>query len=309
VAIIVIVAFSPRASMAFSVHRLSEAGAGEVVGLDCAKPLDAETLAALNRVMLEYPVTVIRDQSLTAAQQAAFSRQLGPLEPQNRKTYCHPDDPDILILSNEVRPDGTAIGIVDAGDFWHSDSSHLPEPCRATVLYAVRNPRSGGDTEFCNMYQVYDALPADLKRAVEGRWAFHHISKLKNPRVSVSAARKDAAAYYRQQEKENDPIRQPMVRTHPETGRQALYVSPRFTIGIADMPDADAQALLDRLFDFMLEPRFRYRHCWRDGDLAIWDNRCLVHQACGGYALPDIRRMHRTTIRGDRPFYRPAAVA
>src|SRR5215208_477629 len=142
----------------FSVDMLSDAGAGEIAGLDCSRPLDAETLAALNRTMLDYPVTVIRNQSLTAKQQVAFSRQLGPLETQDRKTYCHPDDPDILILSNEIKPDGTAVGVVDAGDFWHSDSSHLPEPCRSTVLYAVRNPTTGGDTEYCNMYQVYDAL-------------------------------------------------------------------------------------------------------------------------------------------------------
>jgi taurine dioxygenase len=171
----------------------------------------------------------------------------------------------------------------------------------------VRNPRTGGDTEFCNMYQVYDALGDDLKRQVEGRYGIHHISKLKNPRVTVSAGRSDAAAYYRQRERETEPVLQPMVRTHPETGRQALYVSPRFTIGIADMAEAEAQQLLDRLFALMLEPRFHYRHRWRNGDLVIWDNRCLTHQACGGYALPDIRRMHRTTIRGDRPFYRPAA--
>jgi len=257
--------------------------------------------------MLSNPVVAIRAQTLSAQQQAAFSRQLGPLEVQDRKTYCHPDDPDILILSNEVRPDGSAVGIVDAGDFWHSDSSHLEEPCRATVLYAVRNPKSGGDTEFCNMYQVYDALPDDVKRKVEGRDGIHHISKSKNPRVTVSSARADAAAYYKERETATKDVRQPMVRTHPETGRQALYVSPRFTIGIADMPDTEAQPLLDRLFAIMLEPRFHYRHRWRDGDLVIWDNRCLNHRACGGYGLPDIRRMHRTTIRGDKPFYRPAA--
>jgi taurine dioxygenase len=293
--------------MPFAVNQLSDTGAAEVVGLDCSVPLDAQTLAALKQAMLDHPVVAIRDQALTAAQQAAFSRQLGPLETQDRKTYCHPDDPDILILSNEVRPDGTAVGIVDAGDFWHSDSSHLEEPCRATVLYAVRNPKAGGDTEFCNMYQVYDALPADLRRRIEGRDAIHHISKTKNPRVKVSAARTDAVAYYKEREKATKEMRQPMVRTHPETGRQALYVSPRFTIGIADMPDAEAQPLLDQLFAMMLEPRFHYRHRWRDRDLVIWDNRCLNHRACGGYSLPDIRRMHRTTIRGDRPFYRPAA--
>src|ERR1700681_1971484 len=245
--------------MRFAVNKLSDT-AGEVVGLDCSVPLDATTLATLKRAMLDYPVIAIRDQSLSAREQAAFSRQLGPLEHQDRKTYCHPDDDDVLILSNELRPDGSAVGIVDAGDFWHSDSSHLAEPCRATVLYAVRNPKTGGDTEFCNMYQVYEALPDDLRRRVEGRYGIHHISKSKNPRVPISAARTDAAAYYKEREKATAEMRQPMVRTHPESGRQALYVSPRFTIGIADMPDAEAQPLLDRLFEIMLEERFRYRH-------------------------------------------------
>ncbi len=207
--------------MRFTVNRLSDT-AGEVVGLDCATPLDADTLAALKRTMLDFPVVAIRDQTLTAGQQAAFSRQLGPLEAQDRKTYCHPDDQDILILSNEIRPDGSAVGIVDAGDFWHSDSSHLEEPCRATVLYAVRNPKTGGDTEFINMYQVYDALPADLRRRVEGRHGIHHISKTRNRRVAVSAARTDAVAYYKERETATRDMLQPMVRTHPETGRQAL---------------------------------------------------------------------------------------
>ena len=291
----------------FTVQKLSDRGAAEILGLDCARPLAADTLAAFNHTLQDFPVTVIRHQRLTAPQQAAFSRQLGPLEAQDRKTYCHPDDPDVLILSNEVRPDGTAVGIVDAGDFWHSDSSHLPAPCKRTVLYAVRNPATGGDTEFCNMYQVYDALAPDLRREIEGRDGIHHISKLQNPRVTVSPARRDAAAYYKERERATEPVRQPIVRTHPETGRQALYVSPRFTIGIADMPDAQGQILLDRLFALMLEPRFHYRHHWADGDLVVWDNRCLNHQACGGYSLPDIRRMHRTTIAGERPYYRAAA--
>ena len=293
--------------MTFEVNKLSDTGAGEVLRLDCSKPLEADVLSALKRVLLDHPITVIRDQTLTAPQQAAFSRQLGDLEPQDRKTYCHPDAPDVLILSNELRPDGTAVGIVDAGDYWHSDSSHLEEPCRSTVLYAVRNPKTGGDTEFCNMYQVYDALPEAVKRRIAGRYGIHHISKTKNPRVTISAARTDAAAYYKERERATKDMVQPIVRTHPETGRQALYVSPRFTIGIADMPDEEAQPLLDTLFAAMLEPRFHYRHKWRNGDLVIWDNRCLNHLAGGGYSLPDIRRMHRTTIRGDRPFYRPAA--
>jgi taurine dioxygenase len=292
--------------MPFTLTKLSDAGAAEVTGLECSEPLAPADKAALWQAFLANPILCIRDRHLSPAQQAAFVRQYGPLEPQDRSPYTHPDDPDILILSNEIRPDGTAVGIVDAGDFWHSDSSHLPEPCQATILYAVRNPPRGGDTEFCNMYLAYEALPDDLKRAVAGRRAIHHISKTRNPRVTISPDRPGAKEYYEARARETQEILQPLVRTHPETGRQALYISPRFTIGIADMPDAEAQALLDRLFaSFVKERRFQYRHKWKDGDLVIWDNRCLTHRAVGGYGLPDIRRMHRTTLAGDKPFYRP----
>ncbi|MGE5538020.1 MAG: TauD/TfdA dioxygenase family protein [Gemmatimonas sp.] len=292
--------------MSFTVNKLSDAGAAEILGLDCSKPLSSEDKQALWQTFLANPILCVRDQHLTPAQQAAFARQYGPLEAQDRSPYTHPDDRDILILSNEIRPDGTAVGIVDAGDFWHSDSSHLPEPCQTTILYAVKNPSRGGDTEFCNMYQVYDSLPADLKRQIEGRYGIHHVSKTKNPRVTISPDRPGAKEYYEARAQETAEVRQPLVRTHPETGRQALYISPRFTIGIADMPNDQAQALLDRLFaSFVKERRFQYRHTWKDGDLVMWDNRCLVHRAVGGYGLPDIRRMHRTTIVGDKPFYRP----
>ena len=294
--------------MTFVLNKLSDCGVAEIVGLDCAKRLSDQDMAALKQAFRDYPVLAIRGQSLSAAQQGAFSRQFGPLETQDQRTYTHVDDPDVLILSNEIRPDGTAVGIVDAGDFWHSDSSHHEEPCQATILFSVRNPSRGGDTEFCNMYMVYDALPDDLKRAVEGRYAIHHVSKTRNKRVTISPDRPGAKDYYDRRATEVGEVRQPIVRTHPETGRQALFISPRFTIGIDGMDDAEAQPLLDRLFaSYVKERRFQYRHKWQDGDLVMWDNRCLNHRACGGYGLPDIRRMHRTTIVGDRPFYRPAA--
>jgi taurine dioxygenase len=296
--------------MTFTVNKVSDKGAAEIVGLDCSKPLDPAEMEDLKRAFLDNPVLCIRNQDLTATQQAMFSRQFGPLETQDRSKYCHPDDPDVLILSNDRNPDGSAVGIVDAGDFWHSDSSHMEEPCRMTILYAVKNPAKGGDTQYCNMYLVYEALPEDLKRRVEGRYAIHHISKTLNPRVTISEERVDAKDYYKEHEKKTAAVRQPMVRTHPETGRQALYISPRFTIGIDGMPDPEAQPLLDELFRFFVgNRRFEYRHKWRDRDLVMWDNRCLNHQAAGGYAFPDVRRMHRTTVRGDKPFYVPSAKA
>ncbi|HEY4135913.1 MAG TPA: TauD/TfdA family dioxygenase [Alphaproteobacteria bacterium] len=295
--------------MAFTVNALSPAGAAEVVGLDCSRPLAAEDLAALKRAFLAHPILAIRDQSLTPQQQAAFARQLGPLEAQDRSPYTHPDDRDILILSNEIRPDGTAVGIVDAGDFWHSDSSHIPEPCQTTILYAVKNPSRGGDTEFCNMYQVYDSLPEETRRRIAGLHGVHHVSKTKNPRVVVSPDRPGAKDYYEARAKEVPEIAQPLVRTHPETGRQALYVSPRFTIRVAELADEQGQPLLDELFAAMKNRALQYRHKWRDNDLVMWDNRCLTHRATGGYGLPDIRRMHRTTICGDKPFYKPSSNA
>ena len=292
--------------MPFHVNPLSPASA-EITGLDCARPLSSGDLDALRAALVAHPVVCVRGQKLDARRQGDFARQLGPLEPQDRSAYSHPDDSDILILSNDRRPDGSQIGIVDAGDFWHSDSSHIAEPCRYTMLYAVTNPSKGGDTHYIDMRAVYDALPAALKRRIEGREAIHHISKTLNPRVAVSAERAGAAEYYKAREKDRAPVAQPMARTQPESGRPALYVSPRFTIGIAGMDDAEAQPLLDEIFRFMFSnPAWRYTHKWRDGDLVIWDNACLVHMAGGGYEYPDVRRMHRATVAGDKPFFRAA---
>lgn len=291
----------------FEVRPLSAAGAAEIVGLDCSRELGVEEMDAVKAAFVAHPILAIRDQHLTPQQQAAFSGRFGPLEPQLNSQYVHPDDPYVLILSNELRPDGTAVGVVDAGDFLHSDSSWSPEPVKATILYSVKNPSRGGDTEFCNMYLVYDALPDELRRAVEGRNAIHHVSKAKNPRVAISTSRPGAQEFYERQSRELPEVSQPIVRTHPESGRQALFVSPRFTLRIEGLDQAESDRILDALFEVMKDERFRYRHRWRDGDLVMWDNRCLTHRACGGYVLPDIRRMHRTTVRGDRPFYRPAA--
>lgn len=289
--------------MPFTVRPLSETGAAEVLGLDASLPLVPDDAAALKDTFARYPILAFRDQHLTPPQQAAFSRTFGELENQVLSEHVHPDDPYVLILSNEIRPDGTAVGVVDAGDFMHSDSSHRPEPAMATLLYAVQNPRHGGDTEYRNMYLVYEALPEDLKRRIAGREGIHHVSKAINKRVAISAGRPGAKDFYEAQA-ERAGIAQPMVRTHPVTGRQALFISPRFTVGIAGMEQEAADALLDELFRYVMDRRFGYTHNWRDHDLVMWDNRCLCHRATGGYVLPDIRRMHRTVICGDRAFYR-----
>jgi taurine dioxygenase len=291
----------------FELRPLGSVGAAEVIGIDGSRPLSPETLAAVEAAFREYPILAFRDQRLSPQQQAAFSRQFGELERDERLQFAHPDDADVLILSNALGADGMPIGVVDAGDFWHSDSSHRARPVKSTLLYAVRNPATGGDTEYCNMYMVYDALPDDVRRAISGRTAIHHVSKSRNPRVAISPDRPDAKGFYAEAERTRADVHQPLVRTHPESGRQAVYVSPRFTLGIDDMDTAESEALLAPIFRLMRRPEFQYRHRWRDRDLVMWDNRCLAHRATGGYCLPDVRIMHRTTVCGDEPFYVPAA--
>lgn len=263
---------------------------------------------AIYQAYLDYQVLVIREQAMTVTEQVEFSAWFGNIEEQENSQFSHPDNDKVVILSNEIRPDGTAVGVVDAGDFWHSDSSHHEIPVTATILQSVRNTKEGGDTEFCNMYAAYEALPVWLKEKIAGRLGVHHVSKALNQRVSISEIRPGARELYAEQAKSRKGAMQPLVRTHDETGRRALFVSPRFTIAIDGMEDAEAQPLLDQLFAAITDPArpHHYRHKYCDGDVVIWDNRNVVHRATGGYSLPDIRRMHRTTVAGKvRPFYKP----
>lgn len=286
-----------------------EAGFGaEVTNINLSRFTKSDA-DAIYQAFLDHQVLVIRDQDMTPLEQVKFSEIFGELEWQENAQYAHPDHDKVLILSNEIRPDGTAVGVVDAGDFWHSDSSHHEEPVKITILQSVRNPSRGGDTDFCNMYAVYEALPDEVKEKVAGRYGVHHVSKAVNPRVVISPDRPGAKDFYESQAKKRPKVLQPIVRTHDETGRQALYVSPRFTIGIDGMDDAEAQPLLDRLFAGITDRKrpWHYRHKYRTGDVIMWDNRCLVHRATGGYGLPDIRRMHRTTVVGKKAFFQQPA--
>jgi taurine dioxygenase len=271
----------------------------EILDIDLSA-LSDETFAQVRDAFHAYQVLAIRDQVLTPAAQLAFSRRFGALEDQLNAHYTVPDFPEVLVLSNDVQ-DGKPIGLIDGGDFWHSDSSHRDRPSMATILYAVRNPHVGGDTEFANMYAAYDALPEEMKRRIAGLKGVHAVSKLKNKRVTVSPRRPDGKDFYERQKSLPDQI-WPLVRTHPVTGKKALYVSPRFTIGIEGMAEAQADEILNELFAHQIRSEFVYRHKWRDRDLVMWDNRSVIHQATGGYTYPDVRTMHRTVVAGDRPY-------
>jgi taurine dioxygenase len=289
----------PKREFAMDVRRLGLSMGAEVTGVDLRR-LDDAGFERIREAFLAYQVLVIRDQTLPPEAQLAFSRRFGPLEDQLNAHYTVEGFPEVLVLSNDIK-DGKPVGLIDGGDFWHSDSSHRDKPSMATMLYAVKNPGQGGDTEFANMYAAYETLPEALKRRISELKGVHAVSKLKNKRVTVSARRPDGKDFYERQKSIPDQV-WPLVRTHPETGRKALYLSPRFTIGIEGMVEEQADEILDQLFAHQIRGEFLYRHKWRDRDLVIWDNRCVIHHATGGYCYPDIRTMHRTVIAGDRPF-------
>ena len=271
----------------------------EIVGADLRALADA-AFEQIRDAFLAHHVIAIRDQTLSPADQLEFSRRFGALEDQLNAHYTVPDYPEVLVLSNDFK-DGKPIGLIDGGDFWHSDSSHRPFPSLATILYAVKNPLQGGDTEFANMHAAYEALSPEMKQRIAGLKGIHAVSKLKNKRVTVSPRRPDGKDFYERQKSIPDQV-WPLVRTHPVTGRKTLYVSPRFTIGIEGLSEDESDVILDALFAHQVRPEFVYRHKWRDSDLVMWDNRSVIHQAAGGYTYPDTRTMYRTVVAGDRPF-------
>lgn len=281
------------------VNRIGRSIGAEITGIDL-KNLDPQEFQGILDAFHDNSVIVIRDQDLEPGELVEFSRRFGPLEDQLNARYALAEHPEVLVLSNDMK-DGKPVGLIDGGDFWHSDSSHREKPSLATILHARQNPRHGGDTEFADMYRAYETLPEETKKRIAGLKGIHAVSKAKNKRVTISARRPDAKDHYEMQKSIPDQV-WPLVRTHPVTGKKALYLSARFTIGIEGMSEAEADEILDPLFEHQIRPEFVYTHKWKDGDLVIWDNRCVMHRGTGGYTYPDVRTMHRTVVAGERPF-------
>ena len=269
----------------------------EIIGLDISKPINEEDFARIHRAHLDHHVLVFRDQQITPQAHIDFSRRFGPLEIHVLHQFQLKNHPEILIVSN-IKENGEPIGLGDAGVYWHSDISYKPHPSLGSLLHAQELPSEGGDTLFADQHLAWEALPADLQQRILPLKAEHsYLAKYeelraKNPwRPKLSQAQIDQVA----------PAVQPVVRTHPETGRKALFVSEHFTTRIVGLPQDESDALLAELFAHSVKPEFVYRHTWAPHDLVFWDNRSLMHLAAG---TPDHlrRRLNRTTIVGDTPF-------
>ena len=291
----------PRApdapSQDFDIRRFDAPVGAEVVGLDISKPINAEDFRRIHRAHLDHHVLVFRDQQVTPQAHIDFSRRFGPLEIHVLHQFQLKNHPEILIVSN-ILENGEPIGLGDAGVYWHSDISYKPQPSLGSLLHAQELPSEGGDTLFADQHLAWESLSPELQQRVLPLKAEHsYLAKYedlraKNPwRPKLSQAQIDQVA----------PAVQPVVRTHPETGRKALFVSEHFTTGIVGLPKDESDALLAELFAHSVKPEFVYRHQWKPYDLVFWDNRSLMHLAAG---TPDHlrRRLNRTTVVGDTPF-------
>ncbi len=269
----------------------------EVLGLDLSRPLGDLDFSRLHRAHLDHHVLVFRDQRITPEQQIAFSRRFGPLQIHVLHQFLLKDHPEILIVSNVVE-NGQPTGLGDAGHYWHSDLSYKERPSLGSMLHAQELPAEGGDTVFANMHLAWETLPDDLKNAISGLRAEHsYLAKYEALRKRSPWRPKLSDEQIAQVK----PVEHPVVRTHPETGRKALFVSEHFTTRIVGLPEDESDGLLQRLFEHSVRPEHLYRHVWQPHDMVFWDNRSVMHLATG---CPDQmrRRLNRTTIEGDVPF-------
>ena len=285
--------------------RKSDAALGAEIVFDLSQPIDDRTFGEIERLFHDNIIVFFRDQRLSNEQHIDFSRRLGELEIHIVKKYLLPGCPEILLVSNIKNEAGEHIGLADAGFTWHTDTSYRKRPSRCSLLYAKEVPhRDGeplGDTVFANTIAAYEALPEPMKQRLAGLKAIHRYAMRR--RVENSPRPKLTAA----QLAETPDIAHPIVRTHPHTGKKALYITAGECIGIVSgngefMPEDEALGLIAELDAHCVRPEFCYRHRWQVGDLVMWDNASAMHLAICDYALPERRLMHRTTVIGPEPF-------
>ena len=268
-----------------TVTKLSPGIGGVIGGVDLSKPLEDELLTEIHDALLDNLVIFFRDQHLSIDQHKAFGRKFGELHVHPNAKKLVPEHPEILVIAADEHSKHVA------GEDWHSDVSCDPEPPMGSILYLTEvPPDGGGDTMFANMYAAYDALSEMLKEMLEGCTAIHDSAK---------------AHYYRKNTDESDlqfpTAEHPILRTHPKTGRKALYVNRGFTVKIPQLKRFESDALLEMLYRHIETPEFQCRFKWERNSVAFWDNRCVQHHALFDY-WPNRRYGHRVTVCGDKPF-------
>ena len=276
-----------EATGAFTVRPLSPALGAEIEGVDLRDAIDNALARRLLDIWHQHLVILMRNQTLDEDAQVRFAETFGqPAKVSSGRSFSQ-KHASVMLISN-IREDGKPIGALPDGEMhFHTDQCHQEIPAKATMLYAMEVPSTGGDTLFANTHTAYETLPEDIKRRIAGRRALNAYEKDTTLR---SASYDDVGA----------SCWHPVVRTHPATGRKALYVNRLMTREIEGLRRTESDAILELLFDHQEQAKFVYGHVWRPGDILMWDNRCTLH-ARTDFSASERRLLRRVTILGEKP--------
>jgi len=281
------------AAQTITVNRIAGALGAEISGVDLSQKLSDETIGEIRQALRDNLVIFFRDQNLTPGQHLAFGRRFGELQVHD---FVEGMDDNQEIL--EVRKEEWETRNFGGG--WHTDVSYLDRPALGSVLYAREVPDVGGDTMFANQYLAYETLSDGMKQMLDGMVAVHSARRpygLDAPRARPGVK---SSMQFNFSNSANAEMEHPVIRTHVETGKKALYVNGNFTIRFKDMTEAESAPLLEYLWEHAVRPEFTCRFRWQKGSIAFWDNRCTQHNAINDYN-GQRRIMHRVTIEGERP--------
>ena len=273
----------------FEIEPIGPTIGAKIRGLDLSKTIDKETLVQLEDALVKHKIIYLRDQNINTAQQVTFGRMFGDLE-------VHPfrpegKIPEIMVLDNHK--DNPVLST----DVWHSDTTFRECPTKYSILRCLKIPETGGDTLWADMCAAYVGLSDAIKNMIDELFAVHDF---KNFRALFSNSENDREKVFEMEKLYPNPTH-PVVRTHPVTGRKAIYVNSQFTLGIVGMKDKESRALLELLYEQAQIPEYQFRLRWKPGTLAIWDNRSTQHYAANDY-FPKRRHMERVAVIGDKPF-------
>ena len=265
----------------------------DIHGVDLSQDLDDQTVADIRQAMLEHLVVFLPEQRIGPAEQLAFARRFGEVEPPHPVFDVVPEVPEVTV----IHQDGTAASLYN--DVWHTDVTFREKPAMATMLHCQVVPTTGGgDTLWSSLHAPYDALSPKVRDMVEDMTATHDYymafgESVLNGRGGIEKLARDIIAL--------PPMEHPVVRTHPETGRKGLFVNRTFTKHINGLGYVERDHILRMLCEFAEHPNYQVRHTWKPHDMALWDNRATMHIATSNFTSP--RKMHRITLLGDRPYH------
>jgi taurine dioxygenase len=283
----------PTESRSITIQPLTGALGAELSGVQLGETLSDASFATIRQALHDFGVIFFRDQELSLEAQVAFARRFGPTE-------VHPivngmtDYPEVIKV---LKPAGESASF---GTGWHSDNSFFEKPSLGSVLYGVTIPPYGGDTLFANQYLAYERLSDGLKSVLSGLTAIHSAGPAYTSESAKVKYEGKTAITYRWSDSVHALVEHPVVRTHPETGRKALYVNQMFTQRFKGWTDAESRPLLEYLYEHSTRPDFTCRFRWRPGSVAVWDNRCVQHYAMDDYQEYE-RLIYRVTIAGEKP--------